>query len=270
MEQKIVDALCKLLHNKSTQTSDPKGEGYYLGNERGELRRYGSTGKRMIAPALAFSLYEIASEVYGNTTIGGSNVDAVTKALTELSNKRFLISYKATFKDAKGKTVDSVEWFDNLFTVRNGKRIRYDLNNVELYRNEQTIVDLNPIFVHQIDSKFVKTPSDIARRTIIAAGNTTNIPSSTLVLRDYLIRQHGTLVALRSKTFIHEVYVDNLQYTLCEEWLTGPRKRKLRAKEYTDRAISVSKRLGLIESVEVKPGATGNPKYVFTLNKEWK
>jgi len=45
--------------------------------------------------------------------------------------------------------------------------------------------------------------------------------------------------------------------------------RKTKVKEYTEKALETVKTLGLIESYEIKTGATGEPKVIFTLNKDW-
>jgi len=45
--------------------------------------------------------------------------------------------------------------------------------------------------------------------------------------------------------------------------------RKTKVKEYTEKAIETVKTLGLIETYEITTGATGEPKVIFTLNKNW-
>jgi hypothetical protein len=45
--------------------------------------------------------------------------------------------------------------------------------------------------------------------------------------------------------------------------------RKKMVKDYTDRAIETVKALGLLLSYEIKKASTGEPKVVFTLNKDW-
>jgi hypothetical protein len=45
--------------------------------------------------------------------------------------------------------------------------------------------------------------------------------------------------------------------------------RKAKVKKYTDKALETVKTLGLLISYEIKPGATGESKIIFTLNKSW-
>ncbi len=45
--------------------------------------------------------------------------------------------------------------------------------------------------------------------------------------------------------------------------------RKKKVKEYTEKALETVKTLGLLLSYEIKTASTGEPKVVFTLNKDW-
>jgi hypothetical protein len=45
--------------------------------------------------------------------------------------------------------------------------------------------------------------------------------------------------------------------------------RKKKVKENTEKALETVTALGLLLSYEIKPASTGEPKIVFTLNKEW-
>jgi hypothetical protein len=45
--------------------------------------------------------------------------------------------------------------------------------------------------------------------------------------------------------------------------------RKKKVKEYTEKALETVKNLGLLLSYEIKTASTGEPKVVFTLNKDW-
>jgi hypothetical protein len=47
--------------------------------------------------------------------------------------------------------------------------------------------------------------------------------------------------------------------------------RKKKVKEYTDKALETIKNLGLLKSYKIEPAkTTGEPKVVFTLNKDFK
>ena len=78
-ETKVIDCLCKLLHETS-QTSDAKKEDYYSGNTGYELVEYGGD-KNTPAPKLAFTLYELTREYKGGESIGGKDVENVKQIL---------------------------------------------------------------------------------------------------------------------------------------------------------------------------------------------
>jgi len=72
---------------------------------------------------------------------------------------------------------------------------------------------------------------------------------------------------LSSKHYTPEIKLDRLYYMLAEKWMKESRKKKV--KEFTDKALETVKALGLLISYEIITGASGEPKIVFTLNKDW-
>ena len=258
-ETKVIDCLCKLLHETS-QTSDAKKEDYYSGNMGYELVEYGG-GEITPAPKLAFTLYELAREYKGGETIGGKDVENVKQILTELDNKRFLLSYVETTRKKDGGRIErKIEDFRKLIHIVKISHTEYNKEDIELSKKEETVILLNPIFRRQINSKFILYPNDINKRTIIAYGSH-NVSDIALRLRDYLIRE------LSSKRYQPEINLDKLYYLLAEKWMRESRKKKV--KEYTEKALETVKALGLLLSYEIKTASTGEPKVVFTLNKDW-
>jgi hypothetical protein len=258
-ETKVIDCLCKLLHENS-QTLEPTKEDYYSGNKGFELVEFGGD-KNTPAPKLAFTLYELTKEYKGGEAITGKDVENVKQILTDLDNKKFLLSYVETTKTKGGGRVErKIEDFRKLIHIVKISQIEFNKEDIELNKKEETIVILNPIFRRQIDSKFILYPNDINKRTIIAYGSH-NLSDITLRLRDYLIRE------LSSKHYKPEINLDKLFYLLAEKWMRESRKTKV--KQYTEKAIETVKTLGLIESYEITTGATGEPKVIFTLNKNW-
>lgn len=261
-ETKVIDCLCKLLHQTS-QTSDAKKEDYYSGNIGYELVQYGGDkgDKNTPAPKLAFTLYELTREYKGGETIGGKDVENVKQILTELDSKRFLLSYVETTRKTDGGRIErKIEDFRKLIHIVKISQTEYNKEDIELSKIEETVILLNPIFRRQIDSKFILYPNDINRRTIIAYGSH-NLSDIALRLRDYLIRE------LSSKRYQPEINLDKLYYFLAEKWMRESRKKKV--KEYTEKALETVKALGLLLSYEIKTASTGEPKVVFNLNKEW-
>ena len=258
-ETKVIDCLCKLLHENS-QTIDHKREDYYSGNMGYELVEYGEE-KNTPAPKLAFTLYELTKEYKGGETISGKDVENVKQILTGLDEKKFLLSYVETYQKKDGGRIErKIEDFRKLIHIVKISQTEYSKEDVELSKTEETVILLNPIFRRQIDSKFILYPNDISRRTIIAYGSH-NLSDIALRLRDYLMRE------LSSKRYQPEIRLERLYYLLSEKWMRESRKKKV--KEYTDKALETVKALGLLLSYQIKTDSTGEAKVVFTLNKDW-
>lgn len=257
-ETKLVDSFCKILQ-KISQTKNSKNKDYYTGNLEPEIIEYG--GERTPAPKLAFTLYELTKEYKGEETIGGKDVENVKRILEDLSNKRFLIRYTETSKGKNGEWIKKeIDTYRKILDVDQAT-LSYGKGNIEHYKKTETIIILNPIFRRQINSKFILYPNDINKRTAIAYGSH-NVSDITLRLRDYLIRE------LSSKRYTPQIYLDKLHYQLAEKWMRESRKAKV--KKDTERAFEVMINLGLLQSYEtVIPNNTGEPKIIFTLNKNW-
>jgi hypothetical protein len=257
-ETKVIDCLCKLLHENS-QTSDAKKEGYFTGNLSPELVEYGG-GENTPAPKLSFTLYELTKEYKGGEYVAGKDIENVKQILTGLNSKQFLIRYTENTKGKKGEWIKKeYEAFRRLIDVDKAT-LSYGVGDVEQYKKTETVILLNPIFRRQIDSKFILYPNDINKRTIIAYGSH-NVSDIALRLRDYLMRE------LSSNRLQPEINLDKLYYLLAEKWMRESRKKKV--KEYTEKALETVKALGLLLSYEIKTASTGEPKIVFTLNKDW-
>jgi len=257
-EHKVIDSLCKLLHNNS-QTTDPKREDYYSGNRDLELTPYGADSKTVV-PKIATTLYELTKEYKGEEYVSGKDIENVKQILTELDKRKFLIRYKEETKGKGGEWIKKeYETFRPLIYIDKAT-LSYGINDVETYKKEETVIVLNPIFTRQIDKKFVSYPNDINRRTMIAYGSH-NISEIALRLRDYLVRE------LSSKRYEPEISLDRLYHFLAEKWMKESRKKKV--KDYTEKALDTVKALGLLISYEEKRNVSGEPKIVFKLNKNW-
>jgi len=257
-QTKVIDCLCKLLH-ESSQTFEPTKDDYYLGNKGFELVDF--SGDRTPAPKIAFTLYELTKEYKGGGHIGGKDIDNVKQILTELDNKKFLLKYVETTQTKGGGRIEkTIEIFTKLIHIVEISQREFNNEGIELNKKEDIIIMLSPIFRRQIDSKFILYPNDIVRRTIIAYGNK-NVSEITIRLREYLIRE------LSNKHYKPEIYLDKLYYQLAEKWMKESRKAIV--KKYTEKALETVITLGLLKSYEIKIGATGQAKIIFTLNKDW-
>jgi hypothetical protein len=257
-QTKVIDCLCKLLH-ESSQTFEPTEEDYYLGNKGFELVDF--SGDRTPAPKIAFTLYQLTKEYKGGEAINGKDLQNLKQILIELDNKKFLLKYVETTPIKGGGRLErKIEDFRKLIHIIKISQTEFNDEGIELNKKEDTIIMLNPIFRRQIDSKFILYPNDINKRTIIAYGNH-NVSDITLRLRDYLMRE------LSSKHYKSEIYLDKLYYLLAEKWMKESRKTKI--KDYITKALETVITLGLLKSYEIKTGATGEAKIIFTLNKDW-
>ena len=256
-ETKVIDCLCKLLHHNS-EIFDPKGKDYYTGNLKPEIVEY--MDSTTPAPKLSFTLYKLAKEYTGGVNPSGKEIENIKKVLIGLDSKKFLIRYTENIKGKGGEWIKrEYEKFRPIIHLDKAT-LSYGVGDVEHYRKSELVIVLHPIFRRQIDSKFILYPNDIVDRTNIAYGSP-NVSSVTLKLRDYLMRE------LSSKHYKPEIGVEKLYYQVGEKWMKQSRKSKV--KQYTEKAIETVTNLGLLESYEIKSGATGEDKIIFTLNKKW-
>jgi len=257
-EQKVIDCLVKLLHQKS-QTLNAKEDNYYSGNRGVELISY--SGEMAKAPKLGFTLYELTQEYKGGEDVSGKDVENVKRTLQELDKKQFLLIYKETAPKKDGGRIErSIEEFRKLIHIVTLREVDYSKENKELSRTEETIVLLNPIFIRQIDTKFISYPGDINRRTIIAYGSQ-NVSVATFKLRDYLMRE------ISMKRYKSQISVDKLYHLVGDKFMKEYRKKKVK----TDlrKAIETVTTLGLLQKYEERTGATGEPIAIFHINKDW-
>ena len=247
-ETKIVDCLCKLL-------DESRARAKYNESSSTELAEN-------VAPKLFFTLYELTKEYKGGESVSGKDVDNVKTILEELSYKSFLIRYKevTTNRKTKEKTIKEIEQVRSLIHIDKATLTK-EKEGVEHHKKTETLVNLHPIFLKQIDSKFILYPNDINKRTIVAYGSH-NVSDMALRLRDYLMRE------ISSKRKKSEIGLEKLYYLLNEKWMNESRKK--RVKEGTEKAIETVKNMGLITSHEITTNVKGEAKVVFHLNKAWK
>jgi len=259
-ETKVIDSLCKLLH-QSSQTLEPTKQDYYTGNQTPAIVPYHENNT--LAPKLAITLYELTKEYVAiDKKIAGKEIENVANILVGLSNKQFLLRYKEeTFKKGGGTIVKELETFQKIITLPTFRKREYDKEGVQLSKTEETLIILHPIFRRQIESKYILYPNDITKKTIIAYGSP-NVSDITIRLRDYLMRE------LSSKHYNPQIGLERLYYLVAEKWMKESRKTKV--KEYTEKALETLKTLGLLEKYEIETAkSSGDPKVVFTLNKDF-
>lgn len=252
-EDNTISAVMRVLKRKS----EP---GAYMGNLPAEIVDYG--GREQKAPKLGVSLHEIAVETY-QENYSGRELELLVETLTGLSERRFLISYRRLRADQKYDIIEEYQPLIKLYGVYQGVSEK-DATSKAYRKKGEFALALNPVFVDQIDTKFIEFPVDIDRRTMIAAEALNNrYPEAVNRLRDYLIRaiQAGS-------TDTTEMNEDKLPYQLGLEKYIHEGRRKL-IKQNTEKAFKAVTALGLVTKIDRIKGAEGQWKYAFHLNRDW-
>lgn len=275
-EFKLLLSLQALLHEKS-QTNNPKGEDYYSGNQGSDLIVYNPPEGGEItlkSPRLSFTLYEIAKEYYGGADIGGENVKTVAKILYDIAEdpeKKALIRYHKLVEMGKGKEREYfIEKYDSLVSIATAGYKDF-IEGKQIDEKKEIVINLHPVFIDQIATKYIEMPLDITRRMIEANGSQ-NISDITLKLVYELARAHSNRKRLpkdEDKNPLYTIGQYNLYYKIAETYMPPYQRRLPLIKKYLAQAIETAKNIGLLLSYETKPGVTGEQNYIFTLSKNW-
>jgi hypothetical protein len=274
-EDKLLNAILKIFWDKSTQ--DEKGNLIKAGNMPFVTNAYGGTEAQF--PQIAFKAAELYKEYTCSNDYAGSEIEHIKETIQELARKRFLIIYKRkiTTTDTNGKIIEEreqrIEDFINLFKVvtfldlTKKEAEEIDKGNLKLKAEKSEIVILlNPIFIDQIDTKFIEYPIDINKRTAIAAGGHSRVTQSINNLRDYLIR--AISANKKKKIAITEINMDKLPFLLGLDKYFKQRKRK-RIEEIINRAVETVVNMRLVNKAERIEGVNGQYKFVFELNLDF-
>jgi hypothetical protein len=265
-EYKLLLALSKLLHEKS-QTKDSKLGNYYAGNKGAELACISTKDGdlQLKSPKIGFSFYELAKEYNGGRDISGSIRNEVARMVCDLADnpdKKALIRYTRTVDLGNGKTREYfIESFDSLLKINTGG-YRDFLNGEAIDEKREIEVRLHPIFIDQIESKYIELPIDITKRMIEAYGGT-NVSDIAIKLVEYLARAHSG----RPKDFKTEIYQEKLYRIIAGDYVKQGRRSLIT--KYFDKAIETAKGIGILAGYKITPGITGKPKIIFQLNKRW-
>lgn len=270
VEDKIIKAINKLLHEKSEHSNITSND-FYTGNaSTNDLALYGGNGQQARPAMLRLRPAELYKAYVDNDDYSGQDIKFIKKHLYELSQKKFLIVYDRKRK-VNGKNVtDRIEDFQNLIKIvsyieglSDNELEKLDAGNQEIReRRGELIIALNPIFIDQITTKYIEFPSDINKRTNIAAGGHFCVTESMIVLRDYMLRE------LSNKRYTFEINEERLPFLLRLENYIKNRKKKL-ISDRIEAAINAVRNLGILKEVIKTTGAQGQAKYIFHLNKEF-
>lgn len=268
-EDKLLKALSKLIYqkngNKAINSEDSNTDNFSY-----QITPYGGNEQTARALLLKIQPSELYKAYLDRDVFSGDEIKFIKKLLHDLSQKKFLIIYDRK-RQLKGKTVtDRIEDFQNLIRIMSyfeglseNELERADKgDSVVREKRGEIIIGLNPIFIDQMNTKYIEYPSDINKRTSIAAGGHHSITESMIVLRDYLLRE------ISAGRFRVEINADNLPYILRLDGYLARRKKKLVAERISS-AINIVKNLGILSEYEITIGASGQQKYIFMLNKDF-
>jgi hypothetical protein len=267
-EDKLLNALQKLLHRKS-QNYEPNSPDYYKGNIETNLVPFGKDKRE--SPRIRIKPGELYRAYLDNDRYSGLDIKFIKETLMNLSAKKFLMKFdRKRHVEKDGKTqilTDRIEEFQSLINV-----IKYTegIEESELKASSigddavfeskgELVIGFNPILVEQISSKYIEYPSDINKRMVLAAGGHRKVTEAMVLLRDYMLRE------LSSKRTTVKIYKERLAHQLQLHKFIEARQKQRVEKKVSD-AIQVSKNLGLITSVELVEGSSGQPMYIFSLN----
>lgn len=265
-EDRLLNSILRLLHNKSDIREG--SENYYKGNMPALKNTY--AGKVVDYPVLNFSPSELYKEYTGTKNYSGAEAKYIKETLLDLQDKKYLIIYKRHKIDDKGNTlIDRIEEYQPLIKVITYYENITSEEDMILDKGEsiseqkgKIVVCLNPIFIDQIDTKFIEYPSDINQKTIIACGGAKRVTDSITRMRDYLLREHS------HKHFVTEVNEEKLGYVLgLDSYIKQRRKGAL--KKSIEKAIEFAINFGILKKFEIVIGSEKQNKFIFTLNSEF-
>ena len=274
-EEKLINSILNLLQRKSNTKINEKNkpadpENFYTGNLPAEKISFG--GSLLAPPTLRITPHEFFTEVTGSKDYSGKEIKDYNTALIELSSKQYLITYKRHRKIVTGKkfetVIDRVEEYLPLIKIikyyeglskEEDKLLDEKDNNLSQKRGE-IILKLNPIFIDQLDTKFILYPVDINKRTEIASGGSHKVTEAITKLRDYLSR------ALSNKNYTVTIDKKNLPYVLgLDNYIKESRKKLINQR--VEESLQAVKNLGLALEINEITGAKYQPQYQFILNK---
>jgi len=272
-EEQVLNGILRLLYEKSDTKKDngnkpSNKQTYFKGNLPAERVNYG--GIITETPKLRFKPSELYETVLSNKAPSGFEIAIIRKALRSLQNRKYLIAYNRKYTVGKKIKIDRIEEYQPLLKILHYYKglSQEELNKIEA--GDQTIKKakgeiillLNPLFIDQVDTKFIEYPVDINRLTKIARGGG-RVHTAITNLRDYLLR---AISSQKKKNIIeHTIDKDKLHYQLgLEKFVKQSRKKLLQTR--VEESIEVCKNLNLITEAEEQTGVKGQAQIVFTLN----
>lgn len=276
-KEKLINSILILLHKKSNTKINEKNipadsEKFYKGNLPAEKVVYGGVG--IYTSMLRITPHELFTEVTGTKDYSGFDIKIYITALRELNSEQYLITYKRYRKIVKGKkfetVIDRVEEYLPLIKIikyyegisKDEDKLLDKKDRKLSHERGEIILKLNPLFIDQLDTKFILYPVDINKRTEIASGGSLKVTGAITRLRDYLLRSKS------NKVYTVKIDKENLPYILgLENYIKESRKKLI--SQRVEESLQAVKNLGLVIEVNEITGAKYQPQYQFILNKDF-
>ena len=273
-QDKLINALVKLLHEKS-ENKDEASENFYTGNIKGDLVPYGGDGQKARSAAIRITPTELYKAYMDNEDYSGADIKFIKGVLQDTAEQKFLLIYerRKEVRNEKGKKevrINRVEDFQSLIKIisffeglTEDEKRKLDKGSHDIREKRgELVIAFNPILTDQINTKYIEYPSDINRKTVIAAGGHRFVTESMIALRDYMFRE------ISNKRYVVEINEDKFIYLLkLDNYIRAKRKKLIQQR--VDGSIQFGRKLGLIESYERVIGAQGQWKYHFCLNEKF-
>lgn len=267
-QDRLVNALCRLLQEKS-QTFNQEDPNFFKGNSPYLIPYREKTEK---IPALILEPHELYQAYLEKSDYSGKEMANIEQILEQTETARHLIVYEWRTKTKTGRTlVDRIEQYQPLFAV---DRIFPNMTedeagmvakgDVEARRRKiKLLIKFNPIFIHQIESKYVLYPKDIHQRmTHAVGGDPRKITPAMITLRDHCLR------ALSNKQKKIEINQTKLPFLLkLDNYVKAGRRKEIEKK--IQESFLACKEIGLIERWDEELGSNNQVKLVIHLNQNF-
>ena len=264
-EDRVLNAIIKLLNLKSDKDLH--------GNLPAVQNLYGGTMTNY--PKLRISPHELYTEVTATKNYSGKEIQNIKAVLMRLQEKKFLIMYQRHRKEIRNnksvEVVDVIQEYQSLFKIisyyegltKTELSQLVDDDSETVHTKGEAIFLLNPVFVDQIDTKFIEYPEDVNLQTVIAMGGAHKLTPAMTQLRDYIMR----LISANQNT-------RNSKHTIAKETLIdilglseiAKEGRAKRVKNRIDEAIQLCYKMSLISAHREIVGAKGQHLIEFIIN----
>jgi hypothetical protein len=276
-EEQTLNGILMLLHEKSDTRKNSKNKPidnrtYYKGNLPAPMVPYGDYYTE--APTIRFKAPELYEAVTGSNSPSLREINYIKGAIWNLADKKFLLIYNRSYKQGRATKTDRVEAYQplimNILTsykaLTNKELEAVDAGNEDIKTQKgEVILTLNPLFIDQIDTKFIEVPTEINSLTREARGGG-RVHSGITKLRDHLLRAISYQKNKGAdKTYVNKEKLPSLLGL--DKYVKEGRKKLINTR--IEESIEACKELNLITEVKVIKGAKGQEKYEFTLNRDY-